>query len=336
MAWTQGRLGEAEESFSSALAIYEELNQRHALAETLNSLGLVQEATGHWDEAAAMYREALSLLQGDGDDYGQAQLLANLGNVLTLQRDYANALTCFESGLAIARALADARLEGQLLTGLAELFMAQGRLEEARETFRQSIQRKEAGGDLRSLKHTWLSLGALYHRLRQPAEATAAYQQALAAARAQGDRRIETHVLINLAKLALIESKHEEVARLLDAARPIAEENRYAEALSDISQLRGDLELLRPDPDYHALLRHYIGALAYAEAFNIPTLHEMVAYLADLIRALAADGQPQSMIQMAADIGQLAAETGLSSTVVETFQALAREIEQAIEPDPTV
>lgn len=328
VAWTQGRLNEAEEYFSSALTLYQNLNQRHEIAETLNSLGLVQEAQGRWDDAAATSRQALSLLQTDKDEYGQAQVLANLGNVLTLLGDYPSARQCYENGLLIARALGDARLEGQLLTGLGDVLVVQGESAQALATFQASLERKQLGGDQRSLKHTWLSLGALYHKLRQLSQAEALYHQALDAARAQGDRRIETHALINLAKIALVQSRVDEVTNWLDEAEPLAHAGDFSDALSDIAQLRGDLELLNDAPDYQLILRHYAEALAHARDFNPIVLQRTLDYLTDLIRAMVADGQ-KSVKQMAGDFARLAKTIELPQMVADTFESLKTELESS-------
>lgn len=329
VAWTRGRLPEAQRYFESALALYRDLGLGYAEAETLNSLGLVQEAEGRWDEAADTYRRALALRQQAGDEYGQAQILANLGNVLTLSGNYAQAQVCFDSGRLIAQGLREAQLEGHLLTGLGELRLAQGRFEEATQALQQALGRKQAGGETRSLKHTWLSLGALYHQLRRPTEAEAAYELALSAARAQGDQRVETHTLINLAKLAMAQSQLDRAADYIEAVAPLAAESEFSDALADLAELQGDLEVLRPEPDYHQLLARYVEALAHARDFNPATLQRKMNYLVQVIRALADDGQPQTGAQMANDIAHLAERMSLPSTVSSTFQGLARDLQSS-------
>ncbi|MCS6848372.1 MAG: tetratricopeptide repeat protein [Anaerolineae bacterium] len=249
-----------------------------------------------------------------------------LGNVLTLSGNFAQAEVCFNSGLIIAQGLREAQLEGHLLNGLGELRLAQGRFEEATQTLQHALERKRAGSETRILKHTWLSLGALYHQLRQPVEAGAAYEQALSVARVQGDRRIETHTLINLAKLAVAQSQLDRVAGYIEAAAPLAAESEFSDALADLAELRGDLQLLTPEPDYHQLLAHYMEALAHARDFNPATLQRKVDYLVQVIRALADDGQPPTGAQMANDIAHLAGRMGLPSAVSLTFQGLARDL----------
>ena len=152
------------------------------------------------------------------------------------------------------------------------------------------------------------------------------YRQALNSARAQGDLRIETHTLINLGKLALVRSCPDEAARWLNEAEPLAHEGEFSDALSDIAQLRGDLELLRAEPDYLMILRHYAEALAHARDFNSIAVKQMLDYLTQLIRALAADGQIVAA-QMAGDLARLAATLELPQTVIDTFNALKTELD---------
>jgi tetratricopeptide (TPR) repeat protein len=160
-------------------------------------------------------------------------------------------------------------------------------------------------------------------------EASAAYEQALSAARTQGDRRIETHALINLAKLAAAQSQLDRAAGYIEAATPLAAESEFSDALADLAELRSDLELLRPEPDYHQLLTHYAEALAHARDFNPATLQRKMSYLADVIRALADDGQPETAAQMANDIAHLAERMGLSSAISSTFRGLARDLQSS-------
>lgn len=326
LAWTRGRLRAAEAHFSSALVIYQELSQRHALAETLNSLGLVQEADGRWQEAAATYLEALTLLQQDRDDYGQAQTLANLGNVLTLLQDYEGAIACFRSGLLLARDLEEPRLEGQLLNGLAELQQSQQQFAEAINTYEEALARKQAGNATRSLKHTWLSLASLYRQMHRPVESQSACEKALAMAREQRDLRVEAHALMELAHLAMAQGQRETLAALLDNAHCLVEAENYSEVKSEIARLRGDLEILQPEPDYHRLLIYYGEALAHAHDFNETWVRETLDYLGELLRAIADDGQPDVARQMAADLGTLLTQLELPEYVVAALHTFVHEL----------
>jgi hypothetical protein len=112
----------------------------------------------------------------------------------------------------------------------------------------------------------------------------------------------------------------------LNEAEPLAQEGEFSDALSDIAQLRGDLELLRAAPDYQAILRHYAEALAHARDFNPIVLQHMLDYLTRLIRALAAGGQTVAA-QMAGDLAQLTMTIELPQTVIDTFDALKTELD---------
>ncbi len=192
----------------------------------------------------------------------------------------------------------------------------------------QSFARKQAGGDARSLKHTWLSSDELYHRLRRTLKRSKLII-ALGTAQEQGDQWIETRTLINLAELVLIQSQSDEASHLLNTAAPMTEENQYDDALSDISILRGDIELQQDEPDYQTLLRHYIEAMAFAENFNPINTQRVIEYLTQLLAALAEDGQAEATVRMAIDIAQLTKQIDLPDAIRAAFHALARRIEQA-------
>lgn len=290
VAWTQGKLDEAEAHFRASLPLLELLGDQHGVAETLNSLGLIQEGRGDWHEAAASYEQSLALFQKDGDWYGEAQALTNLGHLIWLLGDASRSLALHEEALALAEEAGDLAFSGQVLTGLGDSYVTLGRYAEAEAAFRRALAVKIEAGAERSLKHTYLSLGILYQTQRQWAEAQQAYEQALAYATAQQDTRLEANLLVNLAQVALGEEEFAPAYRYLEAATPIAEQANYRDLLATISCTLGDLEVLKAQSDGPLLLRHYTEACAYASDFNEIILREVLDHLVGLWSAHAEEG----------------------------------------------
>jgi tetratricopeptide (TPR) repeat protein len=114
----QGRLQEAVDVFQRALAIWQELGELKAVAETLNALGslylqqqLVREALGH-------FQSSLNIMRGLGDRQGEASAVANLGVAFALLGAREPALMNLQWALATCRELGDREGEARALNGL--------------------------------------------------------------------------------------------------------------------------------------------------------------------------------------------------------------------------
>jgi tetratricopeptide (TPR) repeat protein len=329
--WTQGKLAEAETAFTTALQLQTAWQDSHGQAETLNSLGLIHEARGEWAVAAQTYEQSLSLLQQSGDLYGQVQVLTNLGNVGWLQGDYAQTLTQHEQALALAEDLGDVKLQGQVLTGLGDTYRMLNRPDEAEQAFRAALAHKQAAGDQRSLKHTYLNLGSFYHTRHQFDQAAQAYHQALRLAQQQQDTRIEAFTWLNLGKLAALQGNGQEANAHLAAADRIALQAGYWDCLADACRVRGDLEMLQPEPDALRLVQLYAEACVHAANFNQRKLEEIVDYLVALWTAHAEDGYADQALWFCESIIALWQEVGHAAqhpSLVRAFEDLKARLGQ--------
>ena len=321
--WTQGKLAEAESAFTQALQLQTTGQESHGQAETLNSLGLLYEARGEWAVAAQTYAQSLKLLQQWGDLYGQVQVLTNLGNVCWLQGNYDQALTHHEQALALTEDLGDVKLQGQVLTGLGDTYRMLNRAKEAEHAFLTALAHKQAAGEQRSLKHTYLNLGSFYHTRNDFAQATQAYQQALTLAQQQHDTRIEAFTLLNLGKLAALQGQVQAANAYLDAADQIALQAEYWDCLADGCRVRGDLQMLQPEPDALRLLQLYTEACLHAANFNQKLLDEMVGYLVTLWTAHAEDGYADQAIWFCDSVIALWREVGHAEQYPSLVNAFA-------------
>ncbi|MCA9994738.1 MAG: hypothetical protein KDE56_03255, partial [Anaerolineales bacterium] len=150
--------------------------------------------------------------------------------------------------------------------------------------------------------------------------------KALAAGGAQQDQRVAAQAWLGRAQLGQGQWFLAAVVPPLAKAEAIAREMGYPEVLAETAQLHGDLELAQDEPDYHRLLAHYAEALLQAQAFNGVTLARTVAYLVDLLTAIAADGQGEAAAQMAVDLVRLGREMGVKETAVAALRQLAEKL----------
>jgi eukaryotic-like serine/threonine-protein kinase len=143
------RLEDAETHLRAAVAMGRTLRPTAAglrLARALNDLGVVREARGDHDEAAALYRESIELRQrlGAGDDLGTAATLSNLGVVHYRRGELPAAIEAADSALARLRVLLgpDHVRTTIVQNNLASMYTALGDHESAARQHREIVERR--------------------------------------------------------------------------------------------------------------------------------------------------------------------------------------------------
>ena len=104
----------------------------------------------------------------------------------------------------------------------------------------------------------------------------------------------------------------------------IAEPADYPDCLAWISQLRGDLERLTPEPDPELVLRYYAEACAYAASFNEHTLAQVLDYLVAVWWAHAEDGHPEETVWFCDSMIAVWTELGYTEDAPELVEVLGQ------------
>ena len=135
---TQGRLDQAQELHSRALAIAENLNLQPARASSLRHLGAVLALRGGDGPRLALERleTALVICGQLKDEVSCAELHDDIGDVHLAREEIVDALLGYERGLSIARRLDRSALTADILLGLARCSRQMGKLEEVTDPSR--------------------------------------------------------------------------------------------------------------------------------------------------------------------------------------------------------
>lgn len=119
----QGRLDEALEVTSAALAEHQALSDRRSAGITLNNLGVIQLGRGDRDAAAIALFEALELLDAEGESRRALEARLNLASLHHEAGRLEEAQALAEQGARTARAIMDLRAEGIALSGTAAILV---------------------------------------------------------------------------------------------------------------------------------------------------------------------------------------------------------------------
>lgn len=231
------------------------------------SLGMLQLATGRYDDAVASFAAATGGSRLAGWTAGEAAAVANLGSVHLETDRLDEAAEHYAVALDLNRRHGMRTAEAGQLANLALVQGIRGQLRRSADNLGAALALHRQIGSRVSEARNLANLGDAYLRLGRVADATAALTRALAMHRELGDRRTEGSTMCMLA------AAHRDAGRLADAltlatgamTRAAESGNRpydraeAALALAEVRRIRGENE---PAADCYRLavgLAHQIG-----------------------------------------------------------------------------
>jgi DNA-binding SARP family transcriptional activator len=152
VAYRRGQFSEAGELGERALALARQIEDRRALAQATNVLGVLAARSGRSAAAEPLLRESLELARGLADPGAAVAALNNLSRLLAEVDRLDEALAEAEQALRLGLELGDRHRVAALHTNLADLLQASGRHDAAVEHVKESARLfagVDAGGSIR-------------------------------------------------------------------------------------------------------------------------------------------------------------------------------------------
>ena len=245
IAWSVGRLIEAEEQCSAAVEKLLEHNDEMSLASAYNRLGLVYFSRGKFPEAKVAFDCSLEIRRRLGDYWGQAYCLNNLGKAVTDQGDFERANSLFTSAQQLFE-----KIESQdglmvVATNRGRLLLYQGQPARAMPLFRQALEIAKVIKKRRSysgLNDIYLLMAQASLKLGDLNEARAMTDKALKLVEAAGNQEF---IAIAQATLAQIHAAQGDQAQA---------ETTYQKALTLFERIGSPAGLLRTRLNYTQFL----------------------------------------------------------------------------------
>jgi predicted ATPase/Tfp pilus assembly protein PilF len=201
MQVSQGQLEEGSLHLERALDVAREMGDRCLESNTLNTLSVTRRGQGRMEEAHTYSELALEVARSVGDRRTEGSVLTNLGLLLQDQGRTEEARAHYEAALVIHREVGNRRFEGNVLANLGGLCFDQGRMEEAHVHLNAALTIHRDTGSRFSEGISLANLGLLYHTQERTEEARAHFEAALAIERELGNRRMEGIIIGALGRL---------------------------------------------------------------------------------------------------------------------------------------
>ncbi len=188
VAQQRGRLGDAEDWYTKALAIKEDLGDRPGMAMTYHQLGSVAQDRGRLDDAEDWYTKALAIKEDLGNWPGMATSYHQLGMVAEYRGRLEDAEAWYTKALAIDEDLGDRPGMASTYHQLGTVAQRRGRLDDAEDWYTKSLAINEDLGDQPGMASTYHQLGIVAQDRGRLEDAEDWYTKSLAIKEDLGDR----------------------------------------------------------------------------------------------------------------------------------------------------
>jgi tetratricopeptide (TPR) repeat protein len=192
------RFEEAITAHQDAAVIFQETRDRHAEGTALDNVGTALRGVGRVEEAVTAHQDAAAIMRETRDRHGEGNALANLGIALQEAGRVEEAVTAHQNAAAIFQETGDRHAEGGALTGLGIALQEAGRVEEAITAHQDAAAIMRETRDRHGEGMTLNNLGVALRGAGRVEDAITAHQDAVAIMRETRDRHGEDIAMNNL------------------------------------------------------------------------------------------------------------------------------------------
>jgi tetratricopeptide (TPR) repeat protein len=189
IAQHRGRLDDAENWFSTSLAITTELGRRSGMADSYSQLGIVAQHRGRLEDAENWYAKALTINEELDNRPGMATSHHLLGGIARDRGRLEDAEDRYAKSLTIREELGDRPGMASAYHQLGIIARDRGRLDDAENWYTEALRIEEASGDRPGMGATYHQLGIIAQDRGRLDDAENWYTKSLAINEPLGYRR---------------------------------------------------------------------------------------------------------------------------------------------------
>ncbi|PNW31403.1 UNVERIFIED_CONTAM: hypothetical protein BEN50_02830 [Euhalothece sp. KZN 001] len=343
--YNTSQLREAAQSWQEALRLYQEINNRAGIVNSLNNLGVVSLNLGNYEEAIDYHQRSLQIAEELGARAGISASLNNLGETYRNLGNYEEAINYYQRSLVVDEELGDRAGVSASLNNLGAVSESLGNYEEAIDYYQRSLVIDEELGDRAGIAKVLNNLGNVSYGLGNYEEAIDYLQRSSTIFEELGNSAGVSTSLNNLGGVSESLGEYEEALnyhqRSLALAEEIGDRAGVADSLNNLGIVSERLG------EYEEAIDYYQRSLALAEEIGdragvVSSLNNLGAISLELGEYEEALNYHQRSLALAEEIGDRAGvatslnalgsvslELGVYEEAREQFQrslAIAEEI----------
>jgi len=224
------------------------LNDRRALADVVNAMGIGYQNLGQLDDSAEQFESAIKLREALEDKRGEAVSLRNLSFVRAVQGNFKDAQAALDKAKTILEPLGDTAATAGLINDIGALDEERGDYRRALESYRSALSMHQSLGDPRLIARSLVNVGFAYYQVGEFDNAQVYWMQAAAAYEKFDDVSGSVSARMSLALAQIAKGDFKPARELLENGLNQAEKLQMAEAraigaanLAELDRLEGRL-----------------------------------------------------------------------------------------------
>lgn len=189
---------EALKNHAKALTLFKSLNDQEGLARSNNNIGLVYDDQGNYSTALKYYYNSLKIKEELNDIGGIASSYNNIGMVFRLQGKYTQAVENLQKALNYYKQDKDLEGEGDVYTNIGIIYIEQAKYHEAIDNHKKAIALFEQVNDLKGVGLAYGNLASAYMYQGNYTDALTNYNKALDIKLQTNDKKGSAYMYIGI------------------------------------------------------------------------------------------------------------------------------------------
>lgn len=230
MLWyNMGEYDKALECNRKAFKIYDEIGDKHGVANTYHTLANITEMKGDFDQALTNHLEALRIREEINDEYGIAWSCINLGVTYSKMGQYDKALEFKKRSLEIYEELGQVDGMANVYNNMGIIYSKKGMYKESMESYLSCLKIREEVGDEKGMFAVYSNIAELFIEQEDLERALSYLNRSLKLKTARESKVGMARTFEQMARIKEVQKEYEEAKRL------------YKEALNLYTQMENKL-----------------------------------------------------------------------------------------------
>jgi serine/threonine protein kinase len=241
--WSKGDYNSAKGYDERALALFEQIGNKHSVSVALNNLALVTRGHGDLEGGLRMFEQSIAIDREIGDKKGLTAALTNAGNLLRRLNRQDEARRYFEECLAIAAQLNDQEQVARSHITLSLLEIDAGNLVSSLDHVRQALSITERTKNQRLHAVALQNLGDVKLAQADYPGARQAYEDSVGLSRTLKSGQYIADGNLTLAEIAIAQKDFDAAARFLAEARDYYTQQKQKNGLFEAQLMEARLHI---------------------------------------------------------------------------------------------
>lgn len=210
--------------YEDSLKIYNEIGNKVGASKVCNNIGILYNQLGKYERALEYLKQSLRIQQERGSKHGEETAYVNIGNIHSARDENQEALRFYESALRIARHTGNKESEGICLNNIGLKLDTLGEYQRALKSLEKTVAITQDIGDKRTEAAALTGLGQVHQHLGDYDAARAFYDRALQIGKEQNVSWVKFGNLVSQAEFFLLLDETEKAKEYIDAAYELSQE----------------------------------------------------------------------------------------------------------------